>query len=114
MKEKTAVKIKVTGIENYFPPSHVFTADMVLKGKPEPDLFLLACEKMGVKPQEAIVVEDSLAGLTAALKAGCLPVAFIGCVHINKKAYIEQIKALGVLHIFENMFDLKTFILEQI
>ena len=97
LKDKTAIKIKVAGIENYFPPEHVFTADMVLRGKPEPDLFLLATEKMGVKPQDSIVIEDSIAGLTAAIKAGCLPVAFTGCVHLNKEAYIKQIRSLGVL-----------------
>ena len=114
LKDKTAIKIKVAGIENYFPSEYVFTADMVSRGKPEPDLFLLAAEKMGVKPQDAIVIEDSIAGLKAALKAGCLPAAFIGCVHLNKDEYIKSIQSLGISHIFDNMSDLKNFIVTQI
>ena len=114
IKEKTAIKLKVAGIDNYFPPEHVFTADMVLRGKPEPDLFLLAAEKMGEAPQNAIVIEDSIAGLKAALKAGCLPVAFTGCVHLDKAEYIETIRALGVSHIFDRMSELKSFIISQI
>lgn len=114
LKDKTAIKIKVTGIENYFPPERVFTADMVLRGKPEPDLFILAAEKMGEKPEDTIVVEDSIAGLTAALKAGSMPVAFTGCVVLNKNEHIQKIKSLGVTHIFDNMFELKNFILSQI
>lgn len=114
LKDKTAIKIKVTGIEQYFPPEHVFTADMVLRGKPEPDLFLFAADKMQEKPQDTIVIEDSIAGLTAALKAGCLPVAFTGCIALNKDEYIQKVKSLGVVHIFNDMFELKNFILSQI
>jgi len=114
IKEKTAVKLKVAGIENYFPPEHVFTADMVLRGKPDPDLFLLAAQKMGEEPQDSIVIEDSIAGLKAALKAGCLPIAFTGCIHLDKDEYIESIRELGILHIFDHMSELKSFILSQI
>lgn len=114
LREKTALKIKVTGIEKFFPLNHVFTADMVLRGKPEPDLFLCAAENMGEEPSKSIVIEDSIAGLTAALKAGCFPIAFTGHIHINKKDYIKQIKNLGVSYIFDNMFELKDFILTQI
>lgn len=114
LKEKTALKIELSGLEKYFPPEHVFTADMVQRGKPEPDLFLLAAAQMGEKPENSIVIEDSLAGLTAAIRAGIMPVAFTGCVHLNKEAYTKQIRALGVVHIFDNMSELKNFILTQI
>ena len=107
---KTEQKIKMVGIENYFPPQKVFTADMVAYGKPEPDLFLLAAESMGFEPQNCIVVEDSIAGLTAAKKAKMIPVAFIGSDLYDKADYTCRIKNMGINNIFDNMFDVKNFI----
>lgn len=49
----------------------------VEKGKPEPDIFLKACEKINIKPSEAIVLEDSEAGIQAGFSANipvfCIP-----------------------------------------
>lgn len=114
LQAKTAIKIQVVGIQEFFPMDHVFTADMVERGKPEPDLFLLAAEKMGEKPENTIVIEDSIAGLQAALKAECLPVAFTEHALIKDDSYINQIKDLGITNIFDNMEDVKTFILSNI
>jgi FMN phosphatase YigB (HAD superfamily) len=47
---------------------------MVEKGKPEPDIYLYVAEKLGVKPCNCMVLEDSPAGILAAHRAGCLPV----------------------------------------
>lgn len=41
-----------------------------LKGKPEPDIFLEACKKMGLEPDECIVFEDAMAGVEAGKKGG--------------------------------------------
>jgi beta-phosphoglucomutase len=49
---------------------------MTANSKPEPDIFLLAAEKLGVPPEECLVIEDSQAGLTAAKKAGMKSVLF--------------------------------------
>ncbi|MFB1013824.1 MAG: beta-phosphoglucomutase [Bacteroidia bacterium] len=49
---------------------------MTENSKPEPDIFLLAAEKLGVAPEECLVIEDSQAGLTAAKKAGMKSVLF--------------------------------------
>jgi beta-phosphoglucomutase-like phosphatase (HAD superfamily) len=48
----------------------VVTAEEVEHGKPAPDLFLLAAERMGVAPADCLVFEDSLLGITAAQRAG--------------------------------------------
>lgn len=42
------------------------------KGKPEPEIFLKACSKMNIPPSEALVFEDSIAGIEAARRAGIL------------------------------------------
>ena len=49
---------------------------MTENSKPEPDIFLLAAEKLGMSPEECLVIEDSQAGLTAAKKAGMKSVLF--------------------------------------
>lgn len=48
----------------------IVTAFDVPRGKPEPDLFLLAAQRMGVPPQDCLVFEDSLLGIEAARRAG--------------------------------------------
>ena len=47
---------------------------MLKKSKPEPDIFLMACESLSVKPEEAIGIEDSYNGIRALSRAGMLPV----------------------------------------
>jgi HAD superfamily hydrolase (TIGR01509 family) len=56
------------GVSDLFPI--VVTAEEVAHGKPAPDLFLLAAERMGVSPADCLVFEDSLLGITAAERAG--------------------------------------------
>lgn len=58
-------------IAEYFDAS--ICGDEVSRGKPDPETFLKACKKVGVKPSEALVLEDSEAGLQAA-HAGNIPV----------------------------------------
>ena len=111
MKEKTAIKIQTVGIRNYFPEEIVFTADMVEKGKPDPDLFLLACKTFNEEPSNAIVIEDSFAGLTAAIRAGCLPICYFDGIINEDDKKIQQMREIGVKYIFNNMKDIKEFIL---
>ncbi len=47
----------------------------VAEGKPSPQIFLLAAEKLGVKPAGCVVIEDAIAGVTAAKRAGMKCVA---------------------------------------
>ena len=108
--KKTEMKIKTVGIQNYFPLEKVFTSDLVTKGKPEPDLFLLAAQTMGYNPENCFVIEDSIAGITAAQKAKMNVIAF---VKYNSEDYIKEIEKLGIKHIFYNMKDIKRFLLSS-
>lgn len=60
------------GLLPYF--ERIIGGDMVRRSKPEPDIFLKACEKLGVTPEMAIVIEDSFNGIRAAKRAGMIPV----------------------------------------
>ena len=60
--------LRTIGVADLFPI--VVTAEEVVHGKPAPDMFLLAAERMGVAPAACLVFEDSLLGITAAERAG--------------------------------------------
>lgn len=55
----------------------IVTGDEVTNGKPAPDIFLLTAKKLGVAPENCIVVEDSLHGVEAAIAAGMIAVAVL-------------------------------------
>jgi HAD superfamily hydrolase (TIGR01509 family) len=55
------------GVLNRFDT--VVCGDEIARGKPEPDIFLKACEKMDIDPKDAVVFEDSAPGLLAASRA---------------------------------------------
>lgn len=52
----------------------LISGHMVERGKPEPDIYLYAASKLGLKPEECMVLEDSPTGILAAYRAGCIPV----------------------------------------
>lgn len=56
------------GIRGFF--SHIVTACEVNRGKPAPDVYLKAAQKLGVKPEECLVFEDIVAGIMAGKNAG--------------------------------------------
>ncbi|MFD8014442.1 HAD family hydrolase [Streptomyces sp. NPDC058955] len=68
--ERIRVGHRKTGLDAWFPEDVVFSAEDVGKGKPAPDLFLHAAERMGVAPERCVVVEDSRLGVQAAVAAG--------------------------------------------
>ena len=69
-REKMMLTLALTGLKDYFPTSSLFSSTMVERGKPAPDLFLLAAESMGFEPARCIVVEDGVPGVQAGRRAG--------------------------------------------
>ncbi|MER6120237.1 HAD family hydrolase [Streptomyces sp. A0642] len=68
--ERIRVSHRVTGLDQWFEEEWIFSAEDVGRGKPAPDLFLLAAERMGVAPERCVVIEDSPLGVEAARAAG--------------------------------------------
>ena len=68
--ERIRVGHRTTGLDRWFDDSRIFSAEDVGRGKPAPDLFLYAAERMGVAPERCVVVEDSPLGVQAAVAAG--------------------------------------------
>jgi HAD superfamily hydrolase (TIGR01509 family) len=75
--ERVQLSLEVTDLIGYFC-GRLFSASRVKRGKPAPDLFLMAAQQMQVQPSKCIVVEDSVPGITAAAAAGMTPIAFVG------------------------------------
>jgi HAD superfamily hydrolase (TIGR01509 family) len=68
-REKMVVTLEVTGLAGYFGDKF-FGVDQVAHGKPAPDIYLMAAQKMGVPPSRCVVIEDSYPGAQAGLAAG--------------------------------------------
>ena len=65
----------------------VVTADDVIKGKPDPEPYLLAAERLGVAPERCLAFEDSPLGLTSARAAGMRVIAVAGTApHVGELA----------------------------
>jgi len=103
-------RIYPLNLDKYITKNHIFSADLVERGKPEPDLFLYAAEKMGYKPENSIIIEDSMKGLLAGIRADIKTIAYIEHCLIDKKEYTSMIKKLGIDTIFDNMYDLKKYL----
>jgi HAD superfamily hydrolase (TIGR01509 family) len=68
-RERMTLTLGLTGLYERFA-GRIFSAEEVERGKPDPDLFFYAAERMGVVPERCIVVEDSPWGVAAAVAAG--------------------------------------------
>jgi HAD superfamily hydrolase (TIGR01509 family) len=101
--------LKTAGLEGFFKPDTIFSATMVEKGKPHPDLFLLAAEKMGRSPEGCIVVEDSFAGVEAARAAGMTAIGYVGASHIIDPDHAMKLKHLGAKEVFPSMLQIIQF-----
>lgn len=78
---RVAHSLSLTGLNRFFTDS-VFTASLVKKGKPAPDIFLYAAEQMGIEPKNCLVIEDSSSGIKAGLAANMKVIQFNGATHM--------------------------------
>jgi HAD superfamily hydrolase (TIGR01509 family) len=100
--------LATTGLLPYLDP-HIYTAAMVARGKPAPDLFLFAAEQHGVAPARCLVVEDSLSGVSAALAAEMQIVGFVGASHC-RAGHAEAMLKAGCAEVFVRMNELAEFL----
>lgn len=70
--ETVKQELSDAGIIGFF--DEIICGDMVSRSKPAPDIFLKACECLGVEPQEAYGIEDSYNGIRSAYAAGLRPI----------------------------------------
>jgi HAD superfamily hydrolase (TIGR01509 family) len=106
--QRVRQRLALTGLLQFFDP-HVFSAIQVAIGKPAPDLFLLAAERLGAPPAACTVVEDSLVGVAAAVAAGMPVVGFCGGSHCPE-GHARELIAAGCSEVFGDMADLAAFL----
>jgi HAD superfamily hydrolase (TIGR01509 family) len=104
--------LKTTGLLRYLDPN-IYTAAMVERGKPAPDLFLFAAAQHGVAPAQCLVVEDSLSGVVAALAAEMTVVGFVGGSHCRAGHSGAMLEA-GCTQVFDRMERLAEFLIVRI
>ncbi|GAA3578069.1 HAD family hydrolase [Streptomyces osmaniensis] len=96
--ERIRVGHRTTGLDRYFEEGRVFSSQDVGRGKPAPDLFLHAAERMGGAPTRCLVVEDSPLGVQAAVAAGMDVYGFT--------AMTPPAKLAGATQLFSDMGEL--------
>lgn len=96
--------LKSQNIFEYF--SYLITSDHVKKGKPNPEVFLMGAEIMGISTEKSMVFEDSFNGIRAAHSAGMLPVMIPDLLNPTKD--IESL----LFAKFDNLLDVINYFSE--
>lgn len=102
--ERIKFSLKETGLSDYFG-NDIFSSTMVKHGKPAPDLFLYAAEKMDVDPALCVVIEDSPYGVEGAVRAGMTALGYIGGSH-SYPAHKDCLINAGASGIFKHWGEL--------
>lgn len=114
-KSRVVASIEKAGLDHFFPNEHVYSAATSMpepSSKPDPAIYLFAADKLGVKPSEAVTVEDSKSGATAAMRAGIPCIGYVGIYGIEDgkekmeqmaKTLTEETKCVAI------MYDWKEF-----
>lgn len=108
--ERLEHSLKIVNLWDKFAP-HVYSSEMVAKGKPAPDVFLYAAEKLHAKPENCVVVEDGHHGVHGAKAAGMYVLGYIGATH-GSPELAERLTAAGADRIFKHMSELPAIIKE--
>jgi HAD superfamily hydrolase (TIGR01509 family) len=102
--EKIRHGLTCAGLYDLLSP-HIFSATQVARGKPAPDLFLFAAERMRTAAERCIVIEDSIPGVTGARAAGMIVLGFHGGSHCGP-GHAAMLRAAGAAVTFDDMRQL--------
>jgi|SRR5271165_3036461 len=104
--DRVSRSLALTGLAPLFG-DRLFTAQMVARGKPAPDLFLYAAAQMHAAPQRTLVIEDSVSGVTAAKAAGMAVWGFVGGSHYRSRDGRVMLYDAGADRVFDRMADFR-------
>ena len=96
-QERAERNLKNAGILEVF--DHIVYGGTVENGKPAPDIYLKACEELGVEPEQAIGIEDSINGVKSSAAAGLYTIMVVDLVKPTKE--VEELAN----QIYSSMFD---------
>src|SRR5580704_7492094 len=106
--EQIRQKLEITGLLGRFG-EHLFSATMVARGKPAPDLFLYAAQHLMTAPDRCLIIEDSPAGIDAALAAGMTAIGFAGGSHCGPEHGV-RLQRHGAALVMDHILELATTI----
>ncbi len=98
----------IVGLSEQFAP-HIYSSEMVLRGKPFPDLFLHAARELGHSPENCLVIEDGVPGVQAGRAAGMRVLGFVGGSHCDED-HGERLMSAGAELVFSDMRELPSLI----
>ena len=94
-RQLVSTALSTAGLTDAFDA--IVTADDVDAGKPAPDIYLLACERLGVRPEDSLALEDSPSGIAAAKAAG------LACIAVPQLAETDVSEADRVIDSLEEL-----------
>jgi len=97
--------LKLTRLWDHFAP-HIYSTEQVARGKPAPDIYLFAADKLGVSPSHCLVIEDSEHGARAGKAAGMMVYGFTGGSHCSL-AWDARLREAGADAVFSDMPSLQ-------
>ena len=106
--ERVAAALRITGLTPFFA-DRITTFEHVARPKPEPDVFIEAARRAGYRPQDCIVIEDSVTGVTAAQAAGCTVLGFAG-THPKQDEQSLKLLEAGARATFNHMATLPNLV----
>lgn len=114
---RVEASIRKTGQDRFFPHHKVFSAASSMpepSSKPDPAIYLWACDKLGVAPHQAVAVEDSKSGATAAMRAGIPLMGYVGPYYAEggaekaremDRVLREECGAVAVMHSWDQFWE---------
>jgi HAD superfamily hydrolase (TIGR01509 family) len=102
--DRVSLSLSLTGLAPHFD-SRLYTSQMVERGKPAPDLFLYAAERMQADPRRTLVIEDSISGVEAGKAAGMTVWGFVGGSHYQSRDGKAILHQAGADRVFGRMAD---------
>ena len=102
--DRVSYSLSLTGLAAHFD-SRLYTSQMVERGKPAPDLFLYAADRMQADPRRTLVIEDSTSGVEAGKAAGMTVWGFVGGSHYQSRDGKAILHQAGADRVFGRMAD---------
>ncbi|WP_210200512.1 HAD family hydrolase [Cohaesibacter celericrescens] len=114
--ERLDLALRTLGLQEHFI-NRSFGGDHVERGKPAPDIFQYAADKLGVSSERCVVIEDGLAGTIAARDAGvAVIIGFLGGSHLEgyRQFHGKQLIENGATHLAHSISEITPIINERL
>lgn len=108
-RQRVLASLATTGLDARLGDAPIITADQVARPKPDPAIYRLAAGRLGGTPGDCLVVEDSVAGVTAAHGAGMTVIGFTGASHVPP-GQAERLREAGAWVVLDHMRGLAALV----